>query len=398
MDDDSLKYFCGGSSKCLVDQADNKAATSSTKNKHEQGMARPPFDNMSLSMAQIMHATDRIASSTTARDIDVQSQPRLTSNSVNSTNTTSTSATPTNAHGMPRRSARISFLRGALQKHHQSICGGDDFSYMSKSQTSMTVDGTDSHDDSVEHHHFPSTNETRIQMLVKEMEHCLSELNCTATSQELESWACIIYESMSAPSRTFHSVQHVFDVAVGADCIQKMAAFFHDIIYYSIDGGLSKVQHDMLRDIITESNGVVAITEEKLDKNMSMTIDIFGFKSGQILDKFRGLNEFLSASTAVRCYQGNMDAKLLVAIVACIEATIPFRREDALGRCPAEALFDRLVKINVTYELDLTEDDLVKIVQRAVDLGNRDLANFSTPEHAVFLSNTWVSVCVMRAY
>jgi len=230
---------------------------------------------------------------------------------------------------------------------------------------------------------------TRIQLLAEGIEDCLQELNCSATQPDLEKWSIIIFESMTAPARTFHSVQHVFDVAVGADCVQKLAAFFHDVVYYSIDGGLSVDQNDLLKDIISEDDEDVYITREKLDRNILMTIDIFGFEEGMVLDKFLGLNEFLSACMAVRCYELSVDDASLVAIICCIETTIPFRKPDSDGRLPTENLFRRLQEVNEKYDIGMAEAELVKIVQRAADLANRDLENFSYEEHAVFLSMTW---------
>lgn len=232
---------------------------------------------------------------------------------------------------------------------------------------------------------------TRIQRLVTEMRECLIQIGCSgqATNQALEKWAIVIYESMSAPSRTFHSVQHVFDVAIHAGATQKLAAFFHDVIYYSIDGGLNPAQRDLLHDIIDENDGTVSITENTLDTNISMTMNIFGMAHGQILNPYKGLNEFLSACTAVRCYQESLGICWLAKIAACIEATIPFRPRDDLGRTPEEALFDRLMAANEKFNLGMSEKEVVKVVQQAADLANRDLANFTTPERAVFLSNTW---------
>lgn len=231
---------------------------------------------------------------------------------------------------------------------------------------------------------------THMQKLVMEMETCLKDLNCSVNIEELEKWAMLIYESMMLPSRTFHSVQHVFDVAIGADSIQKLAAFFHDIIYYSIDGGLKlKGQIELLSDIIIESEGKVYLTTETLDRNTQMVLDIFGFKKGQLLDPYHGLNEVLSSICAVRCYESTIAPIHLANIVACIEATIPFRKKDEQGRDPPTVLFDRLSQVNNHYDLTMTTEELVKAVQRSCGLANRDLKNFSTPERAVFLSNTW---------
>jgi len=278
--------------------------------------------------------------------------------------------------GNSRRSLRFSVFRGALREH-QRFQGISENFLSNKKNNSIKISGN------------LFRGKTRIQMLVGGLVECLDDLGCTATDQQLEKWACLIYESMSAPSRTFHSVQHVFDVAVGADSVQKLAAFFHDIIYYSIDGGLSEGQSKILKDIINEEGDEVYITKEKMDTTISMVMDIFGFTPGMRLDKFKGLNEFLSACLALRCYENNLDPEILAAIAACIEATIPFRKPDSKGRTPAEVLFQRIKKANCDYNLELNEDELIGVIQRAVDLGNRDLANFSTPEHAVFLSMTW---------
>lgn len=234
---------------------------------------------------------------------------------------------------------------------------------------------------------------TRMQRLVMEMEESLKLLSCGASDEELENWACLIYESMSAPSRTFHSVKHIFEISVGADPICKLAIFFHDIVYYSIDGGLNEKQEELIGDviIITKEDGKeeIRISDKELDENTKMVTDIFGFTPGECLDPFKGLNEFLSAVACVRCYQVTLQPAQLAQIAACIEATIPFRKMDSEGKSPCDKLFERLILVNHEYNLGLDEGGLVEAVQRAADLGNRDLDNFSTTEKAVFLSNTW---------
>ena len=229
---------------------------------------------------------------------------------------------------------------------------------------------------------------TWIQQLVREFKNCLHSLDTEATDVQLEHWACIIYESMSLPSRSFHSVRHVFDISINAKPIQKLAAFFHDIIYYTIDGGLSPAQSKMIGNLIDEENGKVSIVTGDIDTNTKMVMGIFGFHPGSKLDPFRGLNEFLSAVLAVRCYEEVMAPEHLAVIAACIEATIPFRKEVD-GKTPMDLLFERLSKANQDYDLEMEEDDIVHAIQLAADLGNRDLGNFATDDHSAFLSNTW---------
>lgn len=232
----------------------------------------------------------------------------------------------------------------------------------------------------------------------------------------------MIYESMSAPSRTFHGVQHVFDISVNADPVQTVSAFFHDVVYYSIDGGLSPGQARRLEGIIDEEGGggggggggaakKVSVkrcgssedssssdggggddeqpTTSTFDPGIALTLDLFGFVPSQTLNPFKGLNEFLSACLAVRCLGGTLELRELAKIVVCIEATIPFRPKDAKGLTAMQHLYQRLRDANVKHSLNLTEDDVVRAVRRAADLANRDVDNFASADRAHFLSNTW---------
>ena len=215
--------------------------------------------------------------------------------------------------------------------------------------------------------------------------------------KDLEDATFLVYNSMEAPTRIFHNIDHVIDLHIGCDPIQVSAIAFHDVIYYKIDGGLSDDQRKYIGDVINErDDGVVAITEQKLDTSIEMVMDVFGYNYGQVLDPYKGMNEFLSACLAARVHSSldNGRTPLLTKSLnakrsACIEATIPFRGLDEKGRTPPEALFDRLETVNQTYDLGWDEEELVLAVQRAVDLGNRDLENFSWTDRAAFLSNTW---------
>jgi hypothetical protein len=214
------------------------------------------------------------------------------------------------------------------------------------------------------------TGTTHMNRLFKEIRNCLKDLKSHYDYPLMEKWAFIIYESMSSPSRTFHSVQHVFDISNGADPIQKLAAYFHDVVYYNIDGGLNEDQHAFIGDIILEKDSVVSIAEESsFDKNILMTMDIFGFHAGQVLNPFQGMNEFLSAALAVRCYQEALEPPIIAQIAACIEATVPFRKRDKQGKRPIDLLFDRMHRVNDKYNLRLSDEELLKSVQRAADLG-----------------------------
>mmetsp|Transcript_25327 Transcript_25327/g.37390 ORF Transcript_25327/g.37390 Transcript_25327/m.37390 type:complete len:542 (+) Transcript_25327:219-1844(+) len=237
-----------------------------------------------------------------------------------------------------------------------------------------------------------------IFRLVQELRRCLAELGVSAEdvkdrNRDVESWACLIYGSMSAPSRTFHDVGHVFDISRGADCIQTISALFHDVIYYTIDGGLSTAQAKVLDGVIVEKHDDSAVSLSETicseDKHVAMVVTVFGFNPGQVLSPFKGLNEFLSAVLAVRCLKETLHDSYLLRIAACIEATVPFRKADENGRTPLDGLHERVCKANADMESGLTEFQIVLAIQRAADLANRDVTNFATKDHAQFLSNTW---------
>jgi hypothetical protein len=229
-----------------------------------------------------------------------------------------------------------------------------------------------------------------IQRLTSEMNDCLKDLNRSADSDVVQSWADLIYGSMIGTSRSFHRVQHVFDISEGLDSIQKIAAYFHDIVYYSIDGGLNEKYHvEFLNDTIREENGEVYLTLDRLDMNTEMVFELFGCHHGQLLNQYSGLNELLSAIIAIRCCQEVLDPKDLIAIASHIELTIPFRSVDENGHDPPMRLFERLKVLNDKYNLKLSEETMGNIVKSAVELSNSDVGNFGSANHALFLSNTW---------
>ena len=213
----------------------------------------------------------------------------------------------------------------------------------------------------------------------------------------IEKAAILIYESMSAPNRTFHDVRHVFDLLdFDADSIQTLAAFFHDAIYYSVDGGLSDMQANILKGVIVEDDDGEGGTIVRLssticdeDRQICMVIRCFGFEPGQILNPFHGLNEILSAAVAVRILSDVLGDLHLLQIAACIEATIPFRKPDENGKSCSQLLHERLGRINSDWELKMTDDEVINATKKALTLANMDVINFSSAEHGHFLSNTW---------
>ena len=93
---------------------------------------------------------------------------------------------------------------------------------------------------------------TYISRLVLQMETCLNALGArNVTMPRLETMAILVHDSMSASSRNYHSVQHVFDISRDLrDSIAIMAAIFHDCIYFHVDGRLTDIQAKILEGVL----------------------------------------------------------------------------------------------------------------------------------------------------
>jgi hypothetical protein len=245
---------------------------------------------------------------------------------------------------------------------------------------------------------------TYISRLILQMETCLHNLDAeNVTMPRLETMAVLVHDSMSASSRNYHSVQHVFDISRDLrDSIAILAAIFHDCIYYHVDGQLTDIQAGILEGVFQtdplgghsqmiahrESATNFEETEKNSDPLLLMVEMIFGLTHGQKVTQQNGLNEFLSAVIAVRELREHLPMSILAQIACCIEATIPFR-QPINGIPPMERLYRNMKKTRNVFEFELTDQQLVESVQRACILSNEDVGNFGSKDRHWFLDNTW---------
>ncbi len=212
---------------------------------------------------------------------------------------------------------------------------------------------------------------------------------------EVERLAMLVHHSMDAKARVFHTTRHVFIMGNGMKPLQRLAALFHDVVYYQLDGGFPERVAHLLDGLTRTENGDLILQEIKPgDRAAALCLDIFDFHPGQVLPLYRGLNEFLSAVVAARLLQPHLPEAHLIAVVACIEATVPFRAPDALGRTAAQDLAQRIQARCTKFrsELGLAEDEIAPFVKNvvtdAVTLANRDVAGFAEADPVQCLSNT----------
>lgn len=238
-------------------------------------------------------------------------------------------------------------------------------------------------------------------MAINRLITCFSDafkaLSSPVAMADVEDMAMLVHHSMSAKARVYHTTHHVFDMCEGMNPRQVLAALFHDLVYVQLDGGFPLLAAPMLDDVTRRQDSNVILREINADDTaLAMCADLFGFAPGQTLPPYGGMNEFLSAVVAARCLQRQLNAADLIAVVACIEATIPFRGPAPDGLSAAETLARRVQaqRSLLLPELDPQEmASYVKIVTtEAIHLSNRDVAGFGEADPGRFLSNTWLLI------
>lgn len=194
----------------------------------------------------------------------------------------------------------------------------------------------------------------------------------------VERWGVAVHQALSSRAREFHTHQHVLDLVSEADPLETLAALYHDIVYVQVDLGLPAHLTELLAPLLSrEEAGYRLLPHCGEDPTARDVLAVFDHQPGELLTAYTGLNELASALVAGKEFEGVLSREQLLALSACIEATIPFRPE--LGA----PLLARL------QHLGVAPDDASVMVRRAVRLANNDVGNFAETDPARFLDNTW---------
>ncbi len=230
-----------------------------------------------------------------------------------------------------------------------------------------------------------------IQKLVDVLMNIAQSLGVECACAEVERIAVMVHRIMSYQSRQFHTLEHVFGFQEGADAITMLAAIFHDVIYRQVDGGLPPETEAMLAPFLVEEAGGTRLSFKagKGDRAFELCRRIFGIEDENKVYPPGGLNEFLSALAMAKIVQGHFPEKVVIAVMVCIEASIPFRGTDAAGRTIGEALEGRIAAARADGFIDITEQEGIGMVRRAMTFANVDVKDFADDDPAHFLSNTW---------
>ncbi|MFT3713685.1 MAG: hypothetical protein QM817_39000 [Archangium sp.] len=197
----------------------------------------------------------------------------------------------------------------------------------------------------------------------------------------IERWAVAVHQALSSRAREFHTHQHVLELVRDADAIETIAALYHDIVYVQVDLDVPTHYAELLRPLVERDpetdHGWRLLPHCGSDPTAKDVLHVFGCKPGQVLTPFTGLNELASGLVAAKELEGVLTREQILAVLACIEASIPFRDGEAVQ------LRDRLTS------LGLGAEEIGVMVRRATRLSNNDVGNFADPDPARFLDNTW---------
>ncbi|MGC9525850.1 MAG: hypothetical protein ACP5D7_09960 [Limnospira sp.] len=230
------------------------------------------------------------------------------------------------------------------------------------------------------------------QQCLDKLVWAMNQLQVEVEQAELARIAELIVQTMTGPWRYFHTPEHIFEVGGSDDPIEVLAALFHDVVYVQVDQSVNFNLTYYLAPFVRQVGEHLWIREAAnipQDSTFAIVAEIFDMAPGQMLSPLAGQNEFLSALVAAKVLEPLLCTEWLVEIVACIEATIPFRSPDKAGLSNSEILYRRLQAIAQKWHLKFTDAELIETVTRSVRLSNRDVRSFADPSAALFLDNTW---------
>jgi hypothetical protein len=232
-----------------------------------------------------------------------------------------------------------------------------------------------------------------VNRFIRLLNESLEALSACVPIHEVERLAMLIHQSMDQGRRTYHTSTHIFEMCEGMNPRQVLATLFHDVVYYQLDGGFPQQAYTLLmRSVRVEQHALMIRAISYDDKGLAICAGVFGFRPGEILPLYGGMNEFLSALVAIRLLEPHLPAAELLAIAACIEATIPFRGTAANGNGPYENLAERVRVVSRSLVIPVTDADMTRIVTDAVVLANQDVSSFAEADPGTFLSTTWLLI------
>lgn len=236
-----------------------------------------------------------------------------------------------------------------------------------------------------------------VNRIITLFDHALRALSAPVSMAEIEAMGILVHHAMQSKTRAYHTAGHVFTMCEDMNPHQVLAALFHDVVYYQLDGGFPLHARPLLDGLTRlEGDTLVLATIQSDDTPVTLCAALFGFEAGQVLPLYCGMNEFLSAVVAARLLHPHLQATDLLRVIANIESTIPFRLPDGQGHSALERLAARVEQhyqmLCVAAQATADPRYVDHVMWDAVKLTNRDVGSFAGADPALFLSSTWLLI------
>lgn len=236
-------------------------------------------------------------------------------------------------------------------------------------------------------------NDRMVTVYAKLVESAFAELEKNISAREIEGLAIFLTRTMGTESRDYHRPQHSLDVATNLPALALLAGLFHDIVYVQVDPSWQLTLRNLLGPFKISAELRINIAEalaSSTDKWDKIAAIIFGFENEKDLPPFRGLNEFLSALVMTKKIGPYLSDVEMIKAIACVESTIPFRKEDESGLGPAKRLSKRLkLATQAAGIAELSEAELKATIDCCRKIVERDLSSFGSETSAAYLTDTW---------
>lgn len=232
--------------------------------------------------------------------------------------------------------------------------------------------------------------DSNLKRLMLQMNQAFEECSRNVDPLATERLAEILFQVMSARYRIFHNMDHIFSASENMEGVSTFSALFHDIIYYQVDKRIHPLLMPVQSEfVLNEKTNECVLPDLSKEKWLNIAGKIFNFKTGQTLNPFNGLNEFLSAVAAARLLAPHLTEWQTAQIIACIEATIPFRSQQDQANDPFRLLRQRLSEVNLEFKFGATDIDLDDAIRLSISLANQDICSFYSEDFGEFISGTW---------
>lgn len=212
--------------------------------------------------------------------------------------------------------------------------------------------------------------------LIGQFQSASDSLTLGIPGNQVEALAVGVYTAMAAPRRRFHTIDHLFRFEP-ADGLEALAVLYHDVVYWSVDEQWPQGFAEVLSTVAEAGRPGCLLASEPPVPYYAEILSVFGLSPGGPAGK-TGVNELFSALACASALGPFLSRDQVLAVAACIEATIPFR-----GPGCRTHLFERLAALGIEPA------QARRFVARAVRMANQDVQDFRLEDTGLFLGGTW---------